>query len=253
VGGEADPTTTYLRGLWYDGVNDQSLLENFVLHHTFTVSMWIRAEDNGNLFSISMPSGVLPGDETVFNLLAENGNLRVIYKSEDTNLDFVSTSPAYTTFDWHYVTVAVSFNGSEKESALTLRSRDAVIGETTFTGAFIDDSTYIHKLGAEQDTIASISVAVGFYKGFIWNFCAHSIYKSTVADDIEEPDGSCGPNRCHECPVDDCLIDCDVDQRLENDQCVDCSGICDTCIRQENCHPCFDPECDTCLFWTNCS
>lgn len=173
--------------------------------------MWIRVEANGNLYSINKLSGVVPGDETVFNIIVQNGNLRVVYKSEDANLDFVSTAQAYTSFDWHYVTVGVSFNNSEKESSLTMRSGDNVIGETTFSGAFIDNLAWIHKLGAENDTLAGVQVTQGYYKGFIWNFCAYAIYRSTVMDDMKKPDGSCGSSECHECPADYCLIDCEVD------------------------------------------
>lgn len=132
VGGTSDPTPAYLRGMWYDGVNDESLVENMALHHTFTLSMWIRAEANGNLYSINKLSGVVPGDETVFNMIVQNGNLRVVYVGDEDSIDFVSTSQAYVAFDWHYVTVSVSFNNSEKESSLTMRSGDNVIGETTF-------------------------------------------------------------------------------------------------------------------------
>jgi hypothetical protein len=49
----ADPTYFRDRGVWFNGESTFLGLPSLVLNHTFSVQLWIRAIDNGNLFSIS--------------------------------------------------------------------------------------------------------------------------------------------------------------------------------------------------------
>ena len=49
---ETNPKIFSNRGMYFDGSNYLEL-DKLTLNHSFTISMWIRVLDNGNIFSIS--------------------------------------------------------------------------------------------------------------------------------------------------------------------------------------------------------
>jgi hypothetical protein len=172
----------------------------------------VRIANDGNLFSLSRTSGSVPGDENVFNIQAVQGKIRVVYESENDSLDFSPDEDGYVRNDWAIILVCVQFRENDEESNLAIRNHAALIGETTFIGAFIDDSDFAHILGAEKNISGVSIVDGGFYSGFMWDFCLFAAY-ITNFDNVIGPDCSAEfPDLCSVCPVEPCLIDCELDQ-----------------------------------------
>jgi hypothetical protein len=99
-------------------------------------------------------------------------------------------------------------------------------GSDVFNGAFADLSPDNSErfLGAERNINASGMVEFGgFYTGFIWQVCFYATYRTTIEIPDEISETPCGTGYCSTCPVEDCLIDCEVNEWLDDDTCVSCS------------------------------
>jgi len=113
-------------------------------------------------------------------------------------------------------------------------------GQQNFSGIFIDSSDYTKIIGCENRKDSTILVWDEFYTGFIWEVCIFQTYKTTWDDDIK--DTPCPDTNCIVCPEDQCLIDCEITEFYENDECSPCREDCtDGCLNEINCNKCFDP------------
>lgn len=246
-----DPTPAYHRGLWFDGM-DCLEVTDVVFHHTFTLRFWIRVAKDGNIFSINKSAAAVPDEENVFNVQAVGGKIRIVLVDDEGVVDF-QTDTAYTTDDWAVIFVCVQWNDTNEESTISVRNSEALIAESTFIGAFIDDSTYTHLLGVEKNVSGANLVDSGFYTGFIWEFCLSAIYVANADNQIGEDCSTTNPGLCVICPPEPCLIDCEVDFWLDEEGCNDCLTSCDTCVNDQNCELCFDLECADCPEWETCN
>jgi hypothetical protein len=76
----SDPIPLHQRGLYFSG-DDFLHLNQVVLHHTFSLSFWVKIDgDTGNVFSISRDLLTSPSDENYLNLqVAGSGNIQFVY------------------------------------------------------------------------------------------------------------------------------------------------------------------------------
>ena len=163
--GSHDPVTAYKRGIWFDG-DSYIVLEGLILHHTFTLSFWVRVTNDGNLFSVNKQGEAVAGDEDFFNIKVESGNLRIEYV--DAGLNYVSTSPAYVTDEWHFIATSFSWNSSGAETVVSLLKDGKTIDETQFNTPYIDSPGARKLLGAEEDIANGVYEFSNKYVGFIW-------------------------------------------------------------------------------------
>jgi hypothetical protein len=87
------------------------------------------------------------------------------------------------------------------------------------------------------------------FTGFIWSVCVRNRVEG-VTFAVET--GECIGDFCANCPVGECLVNCDLDQTMADFDaqpatCVSCSDECTSgCIRTTDCRVCKDDATDLC-------
>jgi len=136
---------------------------------------------------------------------------------------------------------------------------DEVAPSTTIDQPVIDSAAYDHWIGVEVNTpLTGVQGYDGYFKGYIFGFCVTSSDLINVDDERTDDAGCVQPHLCSSCPLkpdEVCLIECDYDQFYDEEanSCTSCALECgDGCVREENCHPCIDAECDVCPGFDDC-
>ena len=254
-----DPYPVYMRGAYFDGTMFfQFGANNLALNHSFTLELWIKRTSTGadnNLFSSNISPATGPGLENFFNYVAYNGD-RIRFDAVTANLNLSEEDDAgsYTSNQWSHVAISFSYDNALKKTTYAFYSNGIERKSGEFDEPLLDLLTNTHIVGAELDTISGGSQSrAKFFEGFIWKFCIYQQSKPTF-DDINS-NGTCGTNRCTNCPVDPdtpteplCVIECAEDEYLsDTGSCEICEAECsEGCRNGTNCNKCFDEECKYC-------
>jgi hypothetical protein len=151
----AHATPIYLRGLWFNGLNNYIELEEFVLNPTFSLNFWVRASGQGNLFSINLGLRKVIGEEDILNLkvLVSKVELRVIEKS-DIKLSSETAANAIPTLSWHMVSLtAVWGAASSPTTKFTILIDEVSALSASLPLAIVDTNANIKMLGAEMNVM----------------------------------------------------------------------------------------------------
>ena len=109
-------------------------------------------------------------------------------------------------------------------------------------------------LGAEEETVSESNWRnTAYLRGYIYEICIYNFYKSEFNDEVGTID--CGPNMCTQCPVEECLTECEYNEFYipETGLCGTCLEDCDDgCQRTDNCNTCHDTICGVCPEWVIC-
>ena len=250
----ADPVPIYLRGLWFDGVDDFLTLTDVIIHHTSTILLWIRPAAPGVLFSINSNNISQVGSEYFIILITSELALSNTYLNPDGATSPVVTETAegiVALNDWQLVFHTNLWEKDDNQSTIAISRNNQTSATVSYDKPFLDSKEYNHYIGVEEVVPqANNLVKTGHYSGFIYEFCLYTTNEQLIP--IGDP---CGENECQFCPVGVCLIDCERDQFLEDGVCLDCDPSCapNGCVRDENCNLCvLDPECVDCFDWLEC-
>lgn len=200
---------------------------------------------NGMIFSLNHRSKFTPGQENHLSISVASQRLQtVLYDSAAVVSTLISTS-SFTTNDWHHIAVCISNDYVERSTTINQYFDGVLQGSDIWTGGvFYHESPGYALVGAEDDIVSSNYVKASFFNGFVWDLCIYEGCKTTWTDVIQRD--TCDNSQCTVCPVGTCLIDCPWGSwyNEETNSCVACDpGCTEGCVRAENCHPCFDPEC----------
>ena len=242
-----------MRGFWLNGQAGYLQITNLMLHHTFTITFWIRIQDGKNIYSISKNHRNTIGQEDFFNLELSDGHLHFRYLTETQSfVDLVSNEfMPFNTWSMIALTFSLEFGTNSSAVKIFLNSSESLVSSNVLY-PFMDDKFYQHLIGAELDTNnQGISYHGGFLKGFVYHFCTYTYAKSTFHMDVSS---TCGPETCNICPVGPvCLQNCEAMQFLDGSMCRDCLPSCATgCMRSSDCINCADQLCEVCDNWNTC-
>jgi len=173
------PVNSYKRGIWFDG-NDSITVNNLILNTTFTLELWIRAETDGSLLTITTDYADFGISERILDM---------------SHVGDVYPSTIFTPYTWTLVYWKVRSDNSvtickEEDNTGTQDCTDITLGKQ-----FVDDVTTDHIIGTG-------------YTGHIYQICFHQY--EVVTHDIDNP-SPCSGSQCVSCPTGVCLFDCAVD------------------------------------------
>ena len=235
-----DPVLVYGRGQWFDG-NDFITLDGLVLNQSFSVQFWARPDAGGDVFSVNRVATKKKGEEIFMNFVVMAKYITFMYPAEGSTKALLGTGYVDK---WQLFSMFCNFDEQYSNLALYV-NHEMQMSEKTH-GPLIDEPGYAHLLGAELDHKGAHSM---HYQGFLFELC---IYSFAVQPDTEQH--ACGPNHCEYCPVGECLIDCDYNQVLEDEECKPCPHTCPTgCIRSTDCGRCFESMCKECVDFAYCT
>ena len=268
----SDPIPIYLRGLYFDGVDDYLTINNLVLSSDFTLTMWIRANGGTTLFSISRASYRFETDEDIMMFgvgqSTDPGESNtdptfLVFSftpiTETPTIHFTDPNQAYAYLQWSFISMRAEWDNELRITNVRMGSDGFPRGDITFDDVIQDNISHIHMIGAEFNTQNGLPVLANLYNGFIFEFCIYSagfdIFEDLIADNSLCPIG----DRCLVCPyVADtatvCLIDCEWDEFLNDDGfCTDCIGCDNGCLSAASCGGCIDKMCKVCEEWIVCT
>jgi len=81
-------------------------------------------------------------------------------------------------------------------------------------------------------------------------------YSDVISDFVDLIGPACGDAYCQICPSDTCLINCPIDQTVEESVCTACPTIpeaCIACTHSDNCSFCTDSLCELCEDFETCT
>jgi len=138
-----DPMPIYLRGNWYDGVDDYTEIMGLHVHLNFTIEMWIRPAGPGTLFSINRNIHSSINDEDFIRLsYAGLENIKLLVASGDADrVDLSSSSTGIQYNDWHSVAFTISWDGLST-SNIVLYADGVQIKQDTAGYPLIDKAVY---------------------------------------------------------------------------------------------------------------
>lgn len=134
-----------------------------MLHHSFSLSSWVRPTTSGTLFSVNRFENVLTGGEGIAALTVGKASLILeIEENNESKLHLKSPPLSLGLQNWIQVTVIISFK--TKQARIFLN--DEIIAKKDYNHAFRDNPDFPHIIGAQ----GSFSDAKQHYKGLIFNF-----------------------------------------------------------------------------------
>ena len=234
------------RGLFFSG-KTYIPLKNHVLHHTFTIDMWVRVEDNGNLFSICRDLYQAPQDQKLLNFRTNFGKNLFFQYAEGRN-SIINMSAGDVEYNhWQQVAVSVAWNTGTGESSATLYINGKSLENKEFYRIIIDTPNFTHTIGAEMNVFEKY---VENFIGYIYEFNVYPYVQPVMAlgHNCEDP-------YCSICPPQTCVLDCDwfyyVDETTHT--CESCHADCKQgCVRSTDCRLCHDQLCQDCKHPDTC-
>ena len=206
--------------------------ENLTLFSDFIINMWVRMTSDGSLFTISDDQSA-----TIIDWNISGGNMYLtLPSSEISELSF-----QIPMLDWVQLSLEFSRNGDNTQ--ISFYYNGTMLNAFTVENFILYDSNSNEHIIGEQ------------YSGFVFRWAYYAdVDKSHLTSDIITDHTCPQVNHCTACPVDECLIDCDWDQLLDdNNMCEDCLPECDGgCVRLDNCDPCLIVGCAECESFDVC-
>ena len=180
-----DVTPVYERGMYFDGADYMRFGGSLMLHQTFTIQMWIRYNAPGVLFSSNKQSYETAGAEDCMTYGIQDSGSDVVmfmryYQDGVAVLDVVDTQGIQAEY-WSLLDFTIVWSDQAKRTALTFRINT---DDTTVTliseFPIVDMKSYIHLLGAEQNSNNGQAEYASYYTGFIYELCLTPIIDPTL-------------------------------------------------------------------------
>ena len=221
-----DPLPMKQRGLFVNFDRFIKSKDEVNLHHTFTITMWLRAESSGVLLKkwnhlVIDAGGADPGDGMTVELEDPAGNVahRVLTFNLNPN-------------QWYYAAFTSEFSSA---SGTTLEMY--ISGNRSPTESF-EREIFRHPPGHP--------IQIGGFS------CSAFVYKIRILQEVDvsviEDDEICGDSFSG-----GCLWNCDEDQYWDGSKCESCDSSCSYgCLRATDCNLCDDRLCAKCSDFSTC-
>ena len=247
-----EPVAIYLRGLWFDGVDDFLTVTGpggFMLNVSFTIEVWIRLNNQNNFFT-SYNYEMSAGQKLQFT----GSGLKLQFIDRDAEETVEEDEGSLIEGQWMNIAVTAEWQQEHKRTHVSLYTNTVLQKNRNLNNYAIEDSSdYEHFIGVDRDDNKDFA---NFFQGFIYSFCINQYTKkveegvSTDFTDFEA--GLCSGNFVASVtpvtvdgPV--CLIECNYNQLLEADVCQICIDECsEGCRNRQNCNVCEDQLCGDC-------
>jgi len=247
---EDDPLPAYLRGVLFDGKDDNATINPtsssgspFILSPIHQVSMWVKsvaeAEDQALLYKESSK------DQVTFSIL-KDGKLSISLrtrssKNSSTDLSTLEGGSVKRN-EWQLVSYSVAYK-LDTGSTVELYINGAKASTQVFSGVFFKDATNGKDPVSLIGAILSNKKHTKVFSGFIASV-------SITAGSVSTP--TYDSNKCVSSTF--CLSECSFKQFPSGTTCGDCTSSCTSgCVKKSDCSYSLDPLCSTPKDYKECS
>jgi hypothetical protein len=162
-----EPIPIYLRGLWFDGVDDLLTVtgpNGFMLNHSFTIEIWIRLFNQNNFFS-SYNAEIASGQK----LQLTGSGLKLQFNDREINETVEEDEGSLVEGQWMNIAVTAEWLNDTKSTRLSLYTNTDLKKNRVLNNYAIEDSAdYEHFIGVDRDDNKNF---VNYFEGFIYSFC----------------------------------------------------------------------------------
>ena len=205
-----DPLPMKQRGIYLNSSKFIKSIDEVNLHHTFTITLWLRTDNHGVLLK--------KGDYLVIDTGGSNGNDGMTLKLEDSDGNETNERLTFTfgISHWHYAAFTCEF--SSPHGTTLKRYLDG-------TTSVINTPSY-HKIFRHP---AGHHIQVGGFE------CSALIYKIRILQEVDI-DIIGDDDICTDSFAGGCLWNCDYNQYWDGTTCLGCGDSCDKgCVSASDC------------------
>jgi len=230
-----DPYPTDDRGLWFDGKMEYLTLQGLVLHHTSTVSLWVKPHGYGTLFSSSRRDDPDYAQTQIrFGICENKLEFDDTYRPEAHFYSSLSVEFYY----WQHTAFTIKWDQASLSTLATMFIDNTNVGSKHYQGITQDmpDELSLHTIG----TLESDGELMNYYRGFIWSFCSYNFdvcdFSITGVKELAMHCYGCDICPYYEGDDTECLGICNWNHFFDGYRCSRCPIWCyDGCLSDGSC------------------